>query len=399
MKKLTILISLLLLFSVSYAQKGKVRSAYSNYQNGNVLKAKQQIDAATVHVKTMNDATTWLYRGNIYIGVYNANSDILVIDEQALAKAADAFAKTIELDTEKEYVKEINDGYVSLAAATYNEAVKAYNAKTYKVAGIAFADAYTYAKMGTVIDTNSIYNCAISYNLAKMPKEADKYYELLVAMNYDKATIYSEYSDILSELENQDKAFEVIAKGRELYPRDYSILIAEANLFLKTDQTDKALVNLEEALSFESANYSIYHAIGAMYNMIFVDTAKTEVERFSAYDKAVDAYTKVKTMEPTYFDAIYNLGAIIFNKGVYFIDKADALPFGDKNYESLLEEGQVYLVDALPFLEEALALNPDDTKTLFSLKQVYLRTKNMEKYKVVNERLKELEELEPETND
>jgi len=391
MKKLTILVSLLLIFSSTFAQMGKVRNAYANYQNGNVLKAKELIDEAIVHPKSMNDATTWLYRGNIYVGVHDANSELLTIDAQALAKAAEAFDRAKELDAENKFEKEINEGFISLAAANYNEAVKGFNAKTYDIAGDLFAEAYAYAKMGNVIDTNSIYNCAIAFNLAKLPTKASPYYELLVNMNYDKAAIYSEYSNILNELELYDKAFEVVARGREIFPADYSVLIAEANLFLKTNQTEKALANLEEALNYEDSNYSIYHSIGAMYNMIFNDTLKTEEERFSSYEKSVEAYKKVISLEPTYFDAVYNLGAIIFNKGVYFLERADALPFGDKKYDNWKKKGDEFLVEALPFLEQALVLNPEDNSTLYSLKQIYSRTGEMEKYKVVNDKLQDLD--------
>jgi len=391
MKKLTILVSLLLIFSSTFAQMGKVRNAYANYQNGNVLKAKELIDEATVHPKSMNDATTWLYRGNIYVGVYDANSELLTLDAQALAKAAEAFARAKELDTENKFEKEINEGFISLAAANYNEAVKGYNAKTYDIAGDLFAEAYEYAKKGNIIDTNSIYNCAIAYNLAKLPAKAERYYELLINLDYNKPAVYSEYSNILNELGQLEKATATIAKGRELFPEDYAVLISEANIFLKTNQTEKALFNLETALAFENSNYSIYHSIGAMYNMIFIDTLKTEEERFSAYEKSVEAYKKVISLEPTYFDAVYNLGAIIFNKGVYFLERADALPFGDKNYDNWKKTGDEFLVEALPFLEQALVLNPEDNSTLYSLKQIYSRTGEMDKYKVVNDKLQDLD--------
>ncbi len=128
-----------------------------------------------------------------------------------------------------------------------------------------------------------------------------------------------------------------------------------------------------------------------MYNILFADVTKVEEERFLAFDKAVDAYKKAIELEPAFFDAVYNLGAIIFNKGAYYLEIADALPFGDKNYDGLKQKGDECLVDALPYLEEALEINPEDKSTLFSLKQIYSRNGDMEKYKVVDQKLKDLE--------
>ena len=46
---------------------------------------------------------------------------------------------------------------------------------------------------------------------------------------------------------------------------------------------------------------------------------------------------------------------------------------------------------ALPVLEKAYKLKADDYSTLFSLKQIYSMTGNVEKYKEVSERLKNIQ--------
>ena len=393
MKKLTILIGLLFIVSTSFAQMGKVRSAYASYQGGNLQKAKKLIDEATIHSKSQDELLTWVFRGEIYISIITYNSSgVGILDAEALPKAIEAYVRAKELDKLDEYPDQINSGFVAVAAAKYNLAIKEYNEKIYDKAGDLFSEAHKYADMGNRIDTNSIYNSAISFNLADSPAKAEQFYDILIGLNIDNSSLYSEFSDVLFKLEKTDKAFEVIAKGREIYPEDYSLLIAEANLYLNAKQTDKALENLEAALAFKSDNYTIYHTIGVMYNNIFADTVRVEAERFAAFAKSVEAYKNAIDLEPTFFDSVYNLGAIIFNKGAYYLGIADELPFGDKNYDGLKEKGDVCLVDALPYLENALELNPEDKSTLYSLKQIYSRTGANEKYKVVDEKLKELGE-------
>jgi hypothetical protein len=45
---------------------------------------------------------------------------------------------------------------------------------------------------------------------------------------------------------------------------------------------------------------------------------------------------------------------------------------------------------ALPYLEKAYELDPNDYNTLLSLKQLYAKTNQTDKYKVINEKLKAL---------
>ena len=389
MKKLTVLLSLILIVSASFAQKGKVKSAYSNFLEGKYTKAKELIDAATVHSKSKDEVLTWVYRGAIYIGINNAMTDVLTIDKDALPKAIEAFTKAKELNTDGEYAAQIDAGFVDIAAANFNLAVLKYNAKDYAPAGDYFSESFAYAKIGNQIDTNSVYYAAASFNYATNYTESVKWYEMLVDFDFDE-TIYSEYANVLIELEQFEKASLVISKGLELYPEDYHMIITKANVYLKTKQLDKALENLELALSIKSDNFTVFYVIGTMYTQIFEDTNKTEEERFIAYDKAEDAYKQVIEMEPMYFDAVFNFGANIFNKGVYFLTAANELSFGDKNYDVLKNKGDQFLVDASPVFEKALELKPDDASTLFSLREIYSRIGDNEKYKIINQSIIDL---------
>lgn len=382
-----------MIFSLAFAQKGKVNSAYSNLQSGKLTKAKDLIDAATVHNKTKDLAKTWVYRGDIYVEIANSNlSGVLVIDEEAIPKAAEAYKRAKDLDKEGEFAENIKRGLTNISIACYNTGVQFYNKKQYVDAGASFGKAYKYKMEVSMIDTNAVYNAAVAYNLGDRKDEAGVYYAKLVELNYDKASIYNEYYSILNAKEDRkDEALAVLKKGRELFPEEYPLIISEANYFLSTDQTEKALKNLELALSYESSNYQIFHAIGTMYNLLFDDKDKTEKDRLFAYDKAYDAYKKAIELKPDFFDAMYNLGAIVFNKGVYYLEQADNLPLGDKNYDAIKEKGNGFLIEALPFLEKASELNPKDTNTLYSLKQIYTRTNNMEKYQEVKAKLEELE--------
>ena len=77
MRRLLILVGLSLLISIGgYSQSSKRTSAYMYMQNGQLDKAKESIDEAVQHEKTMTDPKTWLYRGMIYYEIARSPLDI-----------------------------------------------------------------------------------------------------------------------------------------------------------------------------------------------------------------------------------------------------------------------------------------------------------------------------------
>jgi hypothetical protein len=72
------------------------------------------------------------------------------------------------------------------------------------------------------------------------------------------------------------------------------------------------------------------------------------------------------------------------------MEEANKLPIGDPIYDQMKEKADKLLEKAIPTLEKAETINPNDVSTLISLKQLYTRTNNMEKLKVIDEKIKNL---------
>ncbi|NLO50891.1 MAG: hypothetical protein GX103_07000 [Bacteroidales bacterium] len=66
MKKFAVLLITVMAFSGVYAQSNNVVASFNYLNRGKLDKAKEAIDKAAVHSKTMNDAKTWFYYGNVY---------------------------------------------------------------------------------------------------------------------------------------------------------------------------------------------------------------------------------------------------------------------------------------------------------------------------------------------
>lgn len=392
MKRLSILIiGLLIIVSSSFAQTGKRNSAFSALQAGKLTKAKESIDLAILHKKTINDAKTWMYRGQIYIAIYESQSGgLLIIDAEALAKAEESLNRAKELDIENELGEVLENNFKLIIEKFYNKGADLYNKKEYKDAAAFFEKSVFLNDSFGIIDTAALYSGGLSHHFAGNSEKMEESFLQLLELKYQKLNIYLLLGERLAD-KNTEKAIEIINQGREIYPEDFSLVITAANIFLTHDRTEEALEALEAAIEMDNTNFVIYHNVGIMYDLIFTNEENTEQMRFNAFVKATEAYNQALEINPEYFESLYNNGAINFNKGVYFLTKADDLPLGDKNYDVYKADAEKCMVIALPFLERASTMQPEDINTLYSLKQIYSRIGDTENYKIVDAKLKALE--------
>ena len=143
---------------------------------------------------------------------------------------------------------------------------------------------------------------------------------------------------------------------------------------MKIGKNEEALKYLDMAIEQDPNNVTYYFAKGALY------------EKFGEEENAVAAYEKASEIDPTFFNAYYNLGALYYNKGVKQIEVANAVPANEnEKYEAELKKADVWFEKALPYMEKCREINPEDEMTLESLKNLYYRMKNMDKYNEILE--------------
>ena len=95
------------------------------------------------------------------------------------------------------------------------------------------------------------------------------------------------------------------------------------DLYLKMDKTEDAMKYLQMAIEQDPTNVTYYFAQGTLF------------ERFGEEDKAIESYTKALELDPTFFNALYNLGALYYNKGVKQIEFANSIPANEnEKYEA-----------------------------------------------------------------
>ncbi len=406
MKKYVLLTAIIISTFFGYSQNNKVVSAFNYHKNGKLDKAKANIDPATVHPKTMNNAKTWFYRGNIYIDIYRSDdSTYKNLDPDALDKAYEAYTKATELDTKQQYSLDIIQRMPIVGEAYFNDGAKKYNLgmnamneqdtvlaiEEFNNSVTSFENAFDIYSEGGHVDTTTIYYISIAADLAQDYDKAKKSLETLIEMDYPEASIYTSLANIYYKQDKDvEKALNVYGEGRMRYPKDLNLILNETNVFLAENMTEKALNNLELAAVIDKENPTIFFAIGAKYNEVVDDTTKTDEMREGAFVKATEAYDKSIELKPDYFDPNYNMGALYVNKASATIDRANQLPLdAQEEYDKLKNDADEYLKTCLPYLEKARELDPEDRSTLISLKEIYTRLKMDDKRIEVDDKLKE----------
>jgi tetratricopeptide (TPR) repeat protein len=375
MKKTVILFVVGLIISVSgYSQTAKRTSAYMYNKNGQLDKAVESINEAILNEKTIQDAKTWMYRGEIY---YNVSTSPLpayqALDTNAALVSYQSFVKAKEYDAKNQYTEEINPYLNGLVNEFYRIGGESFQESNYNRAIDNFEIAFNIAGSLGKFDTIAAFNIGMSGILSEQPKVAAEYLKKCVDVQFNDPRIYMFYNRAAKQLGDTTLAFQIVELGRERYPEDLSILLEQAQLYLETDQKEELLTSLQEAVKADPNNATLFFLMGKSY-----DDLKN-------FDLAEKNYKKAAELNPDFFEAYYNLGAIYVNRAAEMQAEANDLPLNETaKYNELTEEANKNLAIAVPYLENALQVRPDDQPTIIALKEAYGRLKMNDKLQKLN---------------
>lgn len=376
MKKISILFVLVFAFAMmGNAQKNVRTTAYNYLKKGKLDQAKENIDKAVAHPKTMEDAKTWFYYGNTYIQLATTQDEAYKnLDPEALEKAYNGYKKCMELDEKGTYKLQIIQDMTVIGNNYYARGLDFYNADEYKDAYNQFSKAVEVNKsLDMGIDTLAIYAAAMSAMSGEMNEEAKKLYTELGEMNYNKAVIYSDLATIYKNEGNLEMSKQTLQQGIEKFPNDAGVLFAKINILLEEEKYEDVIASLDAAIQLAPENYTLYFVQGQSYEAM---EDKTQAE--TSYLKAIE-------VNPEYTDAYYNLGALHYNLGVEKYTEANDLPIDAvEKYNKLAEEANKNFLDAQPYFEKAFEALPDDQNLKNSLIQIYQKTKQNDKLSEIN---------------
>jgi hypothetical protein len=398
---LLILVVVIVSMTLGFAQKN-VRQTASNFlKEGKLDKALENINQCIQDPSTATDAKAWFIRGNIYLEIANTKEEAYkALDPDPLQKALESYKKATEYDTKKDYAEDIYAKVNWQRNNYFNQAVDNYNKKQYVDAMQAFENSAQALASINVPDTISLFYAAACAALAENDKNNTRlseaelnakqkgYYTELIKLDSKSTTVYTSLSDIYRLEKDSANALKVLRDAQKKFPNDFKIFLAETNIYLTFNNTTKALNNLKTATQKDSTNPTVFFALGTIYDNLSNDTNRTEKERKECFDLAIKSYRGAIRLNPAYFEPNYNIGAMFVNKAATINDQANKLPLdADAEFKKLKAEADNYLEEAVPYLEKASEVQPNDLNTLVSLKQIYSRTNKTDKLKIVNEKI------------
>ncbi len=377
MKKIALITIILVInFTLLKAQPINVQSAFNYLRSGQLDKAVEKIEPAIKNDKTMSDAKTWLYRGNIYIQISASKEPkYKAIDSNAVQIAYDSYQKSIELDKEKEFFQKNMIGLNACGEQFYAVGAEYYKKKDYPNALLSFEKTIQINSIMGKADTIATYYAAFCADLSKNKVKAKEYFRNLIRLNYNEPSVYTALAAIYKEDKDTARTIKFIRDGRKKFPQNYDLIISEANYYLAAGEDLKAQASLRQAIEKDPNNPVIHYNFGIIY------------EKIRDFENAETAYKKAIELKATYFDAYYNLGALYINIASELSKQANNLPLEKtKEFDEFKNKANKLLQQALPYLEKAIKLQSTDQNTQNTLKEIYKKlskTKNSEIIKKV----------------
>jgi tetratricopeptide (TPR) repeat protein len=393
-----------LVSATTFAQKGELNNAKSEYDKYDVSKgqkiallvtqantslasAKTSIDKASVNEKTAALPLTYALKGAIY-GALATQDSIPATSAPLITTAMEAIKKAKELDTKGENKKLIDEAntYVQIYYQTLG--VSQYQNHKYDLAYQSFDN----FRQASNDDTTAVYYTALAASNAGI--NDPKYNQFAIA-NYNKllTTKYSENVKIYNYLAtlymvNKDtvNALKTISEGVVKYPANAPLREQEIRISLQAGKESEIVGKIQSAITNDPKNKLLYYYEGLTYSRIGDaatekatktkdNAAKSALSKTAtdSYAKAIDNYKKAIEIDADYFDANFNLGYTMMKPAIDAYNAANNLPSSatQKDYVAMRLKADAQFDVALPYLQKAVTLNPKYKDALTNLWTYY----------------------------
>jgi len=277
----------------------------------------------------------------------------------------------------------------------------------------------------------------ILYN-GKKYDEAKSIFDKCVATNYGKGNTYHYLAECYANSNDSAKYIEIVKSGFDKHPEEEQLIIDLINYYMIRNEENKAVEYIDLAIEKNPKNPSYYSAKATIFDNktdpllleyeVYMENAyefkkkafqnrnnstkkkefqtKRDVELNKALeivntiqtnlDKAEELYKKALEINPSFFNAAYNLGRIYLKHNDRNAKHADYLLkiFIKKNFakSSKFETlSKANLKEAANKFEQAYNISKSDMDVLTTLKRIYFRlhdTVNTERVEALIKNLK-----------
>lgn len=416
----TLLTASLLLLSVTFTfgQKALVDQAWSlakRTEKPDFKQARASIQQALAG-ESAEDAKAWYVAGNIeqrfFEKEYSQLQYGLGANEDAMYKALydgyKYYLKAVELDTlpnekgkvKPKYLKNIQkdllnntDGYNNGAVHQFNNKKDYKGAYDYWNIILEIRDLPFMAPMAKKMPSDSIY-AQIEYNASLAAYYSDdralsvKAHERAKGNGYEQNSVYQrlvqEYSiardtvNLIATLNEGNQLFgdtdveRKHADGSTYYKKEDFYGISLMNLYISSQQYDKAFEVLNEILPKSPENYDLWNVKGNLH------------ENQGETEEAIKCFQKALELNPKFADALGSMGRIYFNQAVEKDNELSTSITNTAEYNKAKEQEVLPLYrQALPYFEQAHQLNADEHDYMVALRNIYYNLNDAANLKLI----------------
>ncbi len=416
----TLLTASLLLLSVTFTfgQKAHVDQAWSlakRTEKPDFKQARASIQQALAG-ESAEDAKAWYVAGNIeqrfFEKEYSQLQYGLGANEDAMYKALydgyKYYLKAVEFDTlpnekgkvKPKYLKNIQkdllnntDGYNNGAVHQFNNKKDYKGAYDYWNIILEIRDLPFMAPMAKKMPSDSIY-AQIEYNASLAAYYSDdralsvKAHERAKGNGYEQNSVYQrlvqEYSiardtvNLIATLNEGNQLFgdtdveRKHADGSTYYKKEDFYGISLMNLYISSQQYDKAFEVLNEILPKSPESYDLWNVKGNLH------------ENQGETEEAIKCFQKALELNPKFADALGSMGRIYFNQAVEKDNELSTSITNTAEYNKAKEQEVLPLYrQALPYFEQAHQLNADERDYMVALRSIYYNLNDAANLKLI----------------
>jgi tetratricopeptide (TPR) repeat protein len=423
--KQIIITTALLVSFVTFAQKDQIKAAEKALKSGNAAEAKTILQQAESLLSAATDAEKAQYyyvKATALLDLASKNIEVLKNQTDAAKSFVDLLAtekasgKTKYTDQAKPLIVDFKDKLIS--GAIENAGKENYTAacqklktvydldktdleKLYYAANYAInaKDYDTALQYFTELKTLNFTGESTNYYAKSLVKNEEEYFGNTADAKKDRDSkvlmkIYSAPRDekiasrkgeihknivlILLQQGKDSEAKAAISDARKANPDDVSLIITEADLYLKSKDYDNYTKLVNEALAKDPNNVDLVYNLG----VISADAKKL--------DDAEKYYRRAIEIDSKYFNAYLNLAELLMRGDEKFVKEMNSLGTSEKDnkrFDVIKAERNKNFMVTMPILEKAVELDATNDAAKKTLLSLYNALEMTDKYKALKAKL------------
>ncbi len=330
----------------------------SNQKLNNFNKAVESFNKSknTEKNSNLNKYTTLINQNEISLTNDMINFAVNLNNEEKYEDASKILYLAYSLD------KENNIDYLFYAASSAVNGLDYDNALEYylKLKSIGYEGITTKYFVTEIATGQEIEVDVTTYDLYKKSKEYTNLREKITKSRLPE--IVKNISLIYISKGQNVLAMQAIKDAREISPKDINLILTEADLYIKLGDELKFAELMQEAIEQDPNNAILYYNLG----VVNANQGKRSI--------AIDYYKKSIEIDPLYEASYLNIASSILDGESSIVEEMNSLGTSsadNRKYDELKVKREQLFVEAIPYLEKLVSINPKNIDAITTLKNIY----------------------------